>query len=118
MKEIAGDGAGLWVVGDERQAIYRFRGAAPANMRLFAKDFPDPRVCALGHNYRSQPPIVDVFSAFAPEMKATHGQPFDGWTPVRPEDGGEVRMEVADDQDAEGMGLAREIERQRARGIA
>ena len=29
LREVAGAGAGLWVVGDTRQAIYRFRGAAP-----------------------------------------------------------------------------------------
>ena len=40
LKEIAGTGAGLWVVGDTRQAIYRFRGAAPSNMQRFGDDFP------------------------------------------------------------------------------
>jgi DNA helicase II / ATP-dependent DNA helicase PcrA len=53
LKELAGCGEGLWVVGDERQAIYRFRGAAPANMRLFASDFPGAAVTELDRNYRS-----------------------------------------------------------------
>ena len=32
LKEIAGDGKGLWTVGDLRQSIYRWRGASPANI--------------------------------------------------------------------------------------
>ena len=47
LKEIAGAGAGLWVVGDTRQAIYRFRGAAPTNMQRFAEDFPGAKVKSL-----------------------------------------------------------------------
>ena len=31
VKELAGEGERLWVVGDARQSIYRFRGAAPDN---------------------------------------------------------------------------------------
>ena len=40
VKALAGDGANLWVVGDARQSIYRFRGASSANMPAFAGDFP------------------------------------------------------------------------------
>ncbi|MCC6630137.1 MAG: UvrD-helicase domain-containing protein [Chloroflexi bacterium] len=118
LRELAGAGAGLWVVGDARQAIYRFRGAAPANMRLFPQDFPGASVKVLGRNYRSQPMIVDVFAGLAPAMRAARGGvPFTPWQPHRPDDGGRVLMEIADDLAAEGDGLAREIERQRAAGI-
>src|SRR5205085_4332930 len=34
---LTGEGRGLWVVGDLRQAIYRFRGASPANITQFAQ---------------------------------------------------------------------------------
>ena len=40
LKLLAGDGKTLWVVGDARQSIYRFRGASPLNIRSFEKDFP------------------------------------------------------------------------------
>ena len=40
LQELAGNGAGLWVVGDVRQSVYRFRGATPANMTVFDQDFP------------------------------------------------------------------------------
>ncbi|MCZ7573940.1 MAG: UvrD-helicase domain-containing protein [Ardenticatenaceae bacterium] len=115
--EIAGEGAGLWVVGDARQAIYRFRGAAPDNMRLFPADFPGATVRSLGRNYRSQPSILKVVGTLAPQMRATRGTNFIPWEPARRDGSGRVLMEVAVDQTAEGVGLAREIERQRAAGI-
>ena len=119
LKEIAGAGAGLWVVGDTRQAIYRFRGAAPTNMQRFAEDFPGAKVKSLRYNYRSQPAIVDVFAGLAPKMLASRGGPsFSRWEPKRSDSGGRVLMEVADDLTAEAEGIAKEIERQRDSGIA
>ena len=41
VKQLAGEGERLWVVGDTRQSIYRFRGAAPINTRDFEKDYPN-----------------------------------------------------------------------------
>ena len=118
LKEVVGAGAGLWVVGDTRQAIYRFRGASPANMRQFAEDFPGAKVKTLRYNYRSQPIIVDVFSELAPKMLAGKGGPsFNPWEPKRSVSDGRVLMEVADALTAEAVGLAKEIECQRAAGI-
>ncbi len=118
LRELTGAGAGLWVVGDTRQAIYRFRGAAPANMRRFGEDFPGAKLKSLRYNYRSQPAIVDVFAGLAPSMRACQSGPrFVRWEPKRPDSGGRVLMEVADDLAAEAAGVATEIERQRASGI-
>ncbi len=118
LKEVAGAGAGLWVVGDTRQAIYRFRGAAPANMQRFGDDFPEPKVKSLKYNYRSQPAIVDVFAGLAPNMRASRGGPsFSRWEPKRSHSDGQVLMEIADDLAAEAKGIAKEIERRRVTGI-
>ena len=118
LKEVAGAGVGLWVVGDTRQAIYRFRGAAPANMQRFGDDFPGAKVKSLRYNYRSQPAIVDVFSGLAPNMRASQGGPsFSRWEPKRSDSDGQVLMEIADDLAAEAKGIAKEIERQRVSGI-
>lgn len=73
LKAIAGDGRNLWVVGDARQSIYRFRGASATNMALFAADFPGGLVRQLGVNYRSVQEVVDVFTAFSRTMKASVG---------------------------------------------
>lgn len=43
LRELSDAGRGLWVVGDQRQAIYRFRGAAPINLDAFPTDFPKAR---------------------------------------------------------------------------
>jgi DNA helicase-2/ATP-dependent DNA helicase PcrA len=49
----------LTVVGDDDQAIYRFRGAAVANILEFSKRFPKARTVVLTVNYRSTRAILD-----------------------------------------------------------
>lgn len=71
LKVIAGKGDRLWVVGDARQSIYRFRGASSANMALFQKDFPGATRMALETNYRSGADIVQLFTGFSREMMAS-----------------------------------------------
>src|SRR5579884_2817577 len=70
LRRIAGDGRGFWAVGDLRQTICRFRGAAPANLTEFERDFPGGRRLQLTRNYRSRPPLVALFSAMAARMPA------------------------------------------------
>jgi len=48
----------LCVVGDDDQAIYRFRGADEQAFRRFASVWQEPKVVTLTENYRSQPPII------------------------------------------------------------
>jgi DNA helicase-2/ATP-dependent DNA helicase PcrA len=50
----------LFVVGDEDQSIYRFRGADYRNVQLFRTDFPEAAVVLLEQNYRSSQTILDV----------------------------------------------------------
>jgi DNA helicase-2/ATP-dependent DNA helicase PcrA len=118
LKLLADKGRGLWVVGDLRQAIYRFRGAAPINMRLLAtEDFPDAEVVQLRSNYRSQRPIVDLFELCATRMIATTGRLHKTWEVKRPTEGGEVRYRVSADEHGEAEELIEEIERLRAERI-
>ncbi len=53
----------LFVVGDEDQSIYRFRGADYRNVQLFRKDYPDHVEILLEQNYRSTQTILDVANA-------------------------------------------------------
>ncbi|HEY7126167.1 MAG TPA: ATP-dependent helicase [Ktedonobacterales bacterium] len=64
LKLLAGERANIWVVGDQDQAIYRFRGASPANIGQFHRDYPGARVFPLSRNYRSMPDIVAAAGAF------------------------------------------------------
>lgn len=49
----------LFIVGDDDQSIYRFRGAKPEIMLNFQKDFPEGKQILLDINYRSTSKIVE-----------------------------------------------------------
>ena len=49
----------LFIVGDDDQSIYRFRGAGPDIMLGFKKDYPDTKEILLDVNYRSTKAIVN-----------------------------------------------------------
>lgn len=56
---LAGDKKNLTVVGDDDQAIYRWRGAAISNIIQFRQHFPDAKIIALTQNYRSTQEILN-----------------------------------------------------------
>ena len=58
VKLLAGEAANLFVVGDDDQSIYGFRGSDPSIMRQFTKDYPEAVCIRLSVNYRSRPGIV------------------------------------------------------------
>jgi DNA helicase-2/ATP-dependent DNA helicase PcrA len=118
LKAVAGDGKRLWVVGDARQSIYRFRGASSANMERFASDYPGAAADQLGLNYRSTKQIVDTFVGIAPRMGASTGmlplalEADRGLGPVKPE----IRRYDTLDDEIEGVAASvRELE---AAGVA
>ena len=48
----------LFIVGDDDQSIYRFRGARPELMLHFTEDYPEAKQVTLLCNFRSTAPIV------------------------------------------------------------
>ncbi|HWS83380.1 MAG TPA: ATP-dependent DNA helicase [Ktedonobacteraceae bacterium] len=56
----ATDDRNICVVGDEDQALYRFRGATVRNILEFADTFPQCKTVHLITNYRSHPGIINV----------------------------------------------------------
>ncbi len=49
----------LLVVGDDDQAIYKFRGASISNIMQFKEDYPNAKEIILLENYRSRQEILD-----------------------------------------------------------
>ena len=49
----------IFVVGDEKQAIFRFQGASVENFRSFKDLYPDAQLITLNENYRSTQTILD-----------------------------------------------------------
>ncbi len=58
-----------WVVGDARQAIYRFMGAHPDNVALFLETFEGAERIELDQNYRSCGAVVGVNNELAAAME-------------------------------------------------
>ncbi len=52
----------LFLVGDDDQSIYRFRGAKPEIMLHMPKDYPDAKIIHLVHNYRCPQDVVRMAS--------------------------------------------------------
>lgn len=117
----------LFFVGDEKQSIYRFRGADVSVFRTLSRELGEAaESLALGANYRSEPGLIQFFNSFFAGVFADATQEFEArFEPLRSRSAtpGVVprvelwrveKREQADasflaDPDAEAYHLAREI---------
>lgn len=60
VRQLAKGYGNIFVVGDEDQSIYGWRGAEISNILDFKKDFPDAKVYKLEQNYRSTAHILNA----------------------------------------------------------
>ena len=60
----------MFVVGDEDQSIYRWRGADYRNVQRFQSDYPKSELLLLERNYRSTQIVLDAAQAVIQQNKA------------------------------------------------
>jgi DNA helicase-2/ATP-dependent DNA helicase PcrA len=60
VKKLASNNENVYVVGDDAQSIYSFRGANIQNILNFKNDYPDYQLFKLEQNYRSTKTIVEA----------------------------------------------------------
>ncbi len=101
----------VFVVGDDDQSIYRWRGADVRNILEFEDQFPDCKVFRLEQNYRSTRNILEA--AYAVVKNNTNRKPKRLWTD---RDGGEkITVLESGDEMAEGRYIADTIRREISR---
>ena len=63
LRQLVGDEGSIFVVGDDDQSIYSWRGAQVENMQRFRDDFPQHALVRLEQNYRSTATILNAANA-------------------------------------------------------
>jgi DNA helicase-2/ATP-dependent DNA helicase PcrA len=108
LKQLGAKYRNVFVVGDEDQSVYAFRGADVRNIRVFENDYPDAKVILLEQNYRSTQAILDVAQAVIQGgEQRKHSKKI--WT--ENEHGVLVQLQEGYDQDEEAQSVAGEIAR-------
>ncbi len=104
----------LFIVGDDDQSIYRFRGAKPEIMLNFPKDYPDVKTIVLDYNFRSVPPVIRSAQSVIAENEHRYKKNI---RPVRT-GGTEVELREFDNQEHESLYLVRCIQESLKHGLA
>ena len=105
VKLLAGKYKNIFVVGDEDQCIYTWRGANFSNIFDFQKDFENVKVFKLERNYRSTKKILNLANALIKKNKSRLDKNL--WT--ENEGGKEPEVRLVYDEKEEAEIVAREI---------
>lgn len=95
----------LFVVGDDDQSIYGFRGATISNILEFEKDYPNTKVVKLEQNYRSTGTILNAAHAVIEKNKSRKAKKL--WTAG--DDGDPIRTFIGYDENQEAEFITSEI---------
>ena len=114
IREIAGLGANLCVVGDDDQTIYQWRGSDVQNIITFSDRYSKVKTERLNENFRSSKGIVLTARRIVEQnpdrldkrMESTNAQPFER---------GDILALQFDSNDEEARWIARKIESLRER---
>jgi DNA helicase II / ATP-dependent DNA helicase PcrA len=110
--ELVAEGGDPFIVGDDDQSIYRFRGASRASLERFRDRFPDALTITLGRNYRSSRRIVAAASTLIANNPARLPKELRSSRP-----GEKVELWQCPDGDTEASAIAAEAERLIASGV-
>jgi DNA helicase-2/ATP-dependent DNA helicase PcrA len=97
----------LFVIGDDDQSIYRFRGADIENILGFERDHPDAHVVKLEQNYRSTQTILNASNGVIANNRERKDKFL--WSELG--DGDPVHVRELEDEHAEARFVVSEIER-------
>jgi DNA helicase-2/ATP-dependent DNA helicase PcrA len=102
----------LFVVGDDDQSIYRFRGATIENILHFERDFDEATTVTLEQNYRSTNNILSTAHAIIEKNSARKAKQLWSESPA----GKQVVTYLAADEEDEAFFIAKEIQTLKAQG--
>ena len=104
-KILTAENTNLWVVGDEDQSIYSWRGAEVRNIVDLEKDYPDLKIFRLEQNYRSTGMILKAANSLVEKNRERLGKTL--WTENI--DGDKVVGHRFDNEHREAMTVGRKI---------
>jgi DNA helicase-2/ATP-dependent DNA helicase PcrA len=110
---LVSEGAQLWAVGDDFQAIYGWRGSDVRYLLGFPKQYPGAKVITLPQNYRSGTMIVEAANNLSENIKEKFDKEL---KPTRKEEG-EIVYEHLADENNEALAIAEEVEERLRKGV-
>ena len=113
LKALAGEGGNLFVVGDDDQSIYGWRGADLRNILEFQRDYPGARLVRLEQNYRSTKGILEAANSVIAPNRGRLGKTLF----TRREGGEPLTVLCAADERDEAEWLVREFVDRARRGV-
>jgi len=95
--QLIGTHAGLFIVGDPRQTIYKWRGSDEKCFEDFARKYPDTETISITENRRSAKSILNLANTFSDSFET---QRYDHIAPTRKDEGivAHIVTETADDE--------------------
>jgi len=107
-------GASLWVVGDDDQAIYGWRGSSVKYILNFDQYFDDPEVVTLTQNYRAAPELVAASNSLANHFVERRDKELEAASNTD----GEIHIYKNKDETHEGVKIADILKQQNKKGVS